>query len=361
MITGHGGNLAALAGRLDCRIADIVDMSSNINPLGPPDRINEILGSHLADIRALPDPDASRMTRAFCSYHDIDPSRVAPGNGTTFFIFTLPLALGARNALILGPTYSDYRDGCGMHKCEVEHFTALANDHFEFDLTQVSGRVKGKDMVFICNPNNPTGRLVDKAALTGLIAAHPDTVFLVDESYLPFVDHAHTVSLLKETRFDNLVVLSSMSKIFTIPGLRTGFLVGHEQIIQKVMAYFQPWSVNSLAQTVIREVFENPDFIEPFYSTTRAYVAEERELFGQAFHNDDRITLYESCASFILAKLETDMGSSSFCERVGNHKILIRDCENFDGLDHQFVRFSLKTRERNQRLIQVVQEVLNHA
>lgn len=356
MIQGHGGNKQRLADRLGCPVRDIIDMSSNLNPLGPPDRIHDLIRKKVNAIHALPEPDGASMAKGFAAFHGIDPERVIPGNGTTFFIYTLPVALKARQAMILGPAYSDYRDACTMYGIAYSHCLTTADNGFAPDMEQVSARAGQSDLVFICNPNNPTGTLISKPDLKALVRSHPDTCFVMDESYLPFVEDAEDLSFVEE-EYPNLVTLSSMSKIFRIPGLRTGFLSGSKVLVDKVMAYYQPWSVNALAQEVIRDIFDHPGEILPFYRKTREFIREEKARFISLLEGARGLRLFNAPTYFILAELDS-IPAPVFCDRVGRDKILIRDCANFHGLSDRFVRFSLKTRDINEALADSIKRAL---
>lgn len=360
MIIGHGGNIKDLAKNLDCTVDDIIDMSSNLNPIGPPENIEKVICDNLVKIRSLPEPDAMTMRKGFAKFHGIDHTRVVAGNGTTWFIYTLPKALDCKNVLIAGPAYSDYMDACLMHKISFQHCLAKASDMFNPDIDEISQMAKGADMVFICNPNNPTGSLILREKLEHLIQKHTHTYFVIDESYLPFVDQAGDYSLVSKTGYKNLIVLSSMSKIFRIPGLRTGFLSAEQSIVEKIMAYYQPWSVNALAQTVIEHIFDHPEAIEPFYRKTRDYIKAEKQAFLERLNNIQGMQLFDSHTYFILARLTNGMNSRDFCERIGLHKILIRDCANFFGLSDQYVRFSLKKRKTNMILADVIKQALKN-
>jgi threonine-phosphate decarboxylase len=358
MIQGHGGNKNKLAQQLCCPVEEIIDMSSNLNPLGPPDRIHAIIRERLSAIHSLPEPDAASMCRGFARYHGIDPGSVMAGNGTTFFIYTLPRALGAKRVVIAGPTYSDYKDACVMHGIDPIHCLAQKEKNFQLDMDKISTMAASCDLVFLCNPNNPTGTLTSREKIAHLIKQHPDTCFVVDESYLPFVAGAEEISFVSRTDYPNLLVLSSMSKIFRIPGLRTGFLSGARPLIDKVMAHYQPWSVNSLAQEVITDIFAHPQGIEPFYEQTRAYIREEKQVFYQALQGIKGLHLFEAPPYFILGELD-GMTAPEFCRAIGRDKILIRDCGNFYGLSDRFVRFSLKTRPINLALAASIKKALN--
>lgn len=357
MIIGHGGNKKVLARELGCTTDDINDMSSNLNPLGPPERIQKVLLENLSAILSLPEPDGGSMAKGFAQYHDIHPDRVLPGNGTTWFIYTIPHALGVKNALILGPTYSDYLDGCRMHGVDVTHWITRHEKGFQVDLDQVSDLAGRTGLVFICNPNNPTGTLLAREEIAFLLDRHPDTVFVVDESYLPFVDNAGAYSFVSGPARPNLLVLSSMSKIFRIPGLRTGFLSGAKALVDAVAGFYQPWSVNSLAQAVITDIFDHPGDIEPFYRRTREFITTEKQVFMDAISDLPGLEPVAGHTYFILARL-ANAAAPDFCRAVGRDRILIRDCSNFHGLDERFVRFSLKTREENLDLAHSIQKAL---
>ena len=361
MIIGHGGNKKDLAESLGCAVDDIIDMSCNLNPLGPPETIEEVICDNLLKIRSLPEPDAATMRKGFARFHGIDHKNVVAGNGTTWFIYTIPIALGSKKVLIAGPTYSDYKDACLMHKIDFKHCFAKESNRFDPDINDLSRMAGRFDTVFICNPNNPTGALIPRQKLEYLIQKHENTVFIIDESYLPFVDQANEVSLVSNTGYKNLVVLSSMSKIFRIPGLRTGFLSAEQKIAEKIMAYYQPWSVNTLAQAAIEYIFDHPETIEPFYQKTRRYIKTQKQAFFERLNNIRGLQLFDSNTYFILARLTNGMTSKDFCENIGRKKILIRDCSNFFGLSDQYVRFSLKERKVNDYLADQIKTSLKNA
>lgn len=361
MIIGHGGNIKDLAKKVGCAADDIIDMSSNLNPLGPPESIEKVICDNLFKIRSLPEPDALSMRKGFADFHGIDHKKVVAGNGTTWFIYTIPKALGSKKVLISGPAYSDYKDACLMHKIDFRHCTAKAKNSFKMDIDDISRMAQKADTIFICNPNNPTGSLILREQLEYLIKKHENTIFIIDESYLSFVDRANEYSLVSKPEYKNLIVLSSMSKIFRIPGLRTGFLSGAQGLCEKIMAYYQPWSVNALAQTVIEHIFNHPERIEPFYRKTRAYIKEEKKVFLENIKGIQGINFFETSTYFILARLTNNAKSKDFCERIGRHKILIRDCSNFFGLSDQYVRFSLKERQINERLAALIKQAVKNA
>ena len=216
MIAGHGGDIFDAAAQLGCRPADIVDFSSNINPLGPMKSLVDHLQSMLDTVTRLPDVDARQIVEMFSARHGLQPGNVLAGNGSTQFIYCLPQALAPRRVLILGPTYADYADACSRHGLELEPCYSQRQNGFVPDLHMLDRRAVHCEAVVICNPNNPTGALIPGAEIAALCRRHPHACFVVDESYLPFVPDSRQHSLLGDLP-DNCVVLQSLSKIFRIP------------------------------------------------------------------------------------------------------------------------------------------------
>ena len=165
-------------------------MSSNVNPFGPPKGLMDHLAAALDRITALPEVDAETMTRCFATRHGLAPGSVLAGNGSTELIYLLPMVMGWRSVAIAGPTYADYADACRLAGVAPRLVTARRADAFRPNLDLLSAAATQAEALFICNPNNPTGVLLEREHLVALCAAHPDTDIIVDESYLPFVPGA---------------------------------------------------------------------------------------------------------------------------------------------------------------------------
>ncbi len=356
MIIGHGGNIHLLARQLGCRPEDIIDMSSNMNPLGPPPGLMEHLSARLESIFALPEADADRMKTAAADWHRIRPAQVLGGNGTTQFIYNLPRALKTKNALIVAPTYADYADACRMEAVAWDYLFTRAEDDFMPEINALDETASAYDTVFICNPNNPTGRLMPAGELKWICRKHAETRFIIDESYLPFVLNGDKESLVGMD-LENVMILSSMSKIFRIPGLRVGFAIGPETVIQKLSAYAMPWSVNSLAQEAICYLLTQPDRVRRFIESARDFVAQEKKRFMTAFKDVPGIRFYPSETGFFLGELE-NMTAETVCTEMARHRFLIRDCSNFRGLSDRFIRISLKTAAENEKATQILKQII---
>ena len=346
MIQGHGGNIYDVARRLDCKPFEIIDMSSNVNPLGPPPGLTEYLKKKIDLITALPEVDAKDIANKFAHRYDIDSECVISGNGTTQFIYAIPQVLETRKALILGPTYSDYADACILHNVDFDYFIAGESLLFQADIDSLKNKIKGYDAVFICNPNNPTGTLISSEEIIILCRTFPDTNFIIDESYLPFVENGEKESMIC-SGLSNVLILNSMSKIFRVPGLRVGFLIASKNIINEFNKYMLPWSVNSLAQAAVSYLMTQKTEIDGFVEQTREFVKNEREKLAKTLKSTGQIKVIPSTVAFMLARLPENITSGNVCEDLQQEKILLRNCSNFKGLSEKFIRISLKTREIN--------------
>ena len=351
MIDGHGGNIYHLALRLGCAPEEIIDMSSNVNPLGPPPGLLDHLKNHLDSIKALPEVDSGAAVNAFSQRYGLPAGRILAGNGTTQFIHALPRALASRRVLILGPTYADYADACRMHRVPFEYFLTEEADGFRPDMARLARNAGRFDTVFICNPNNPTGQLINGNALESLCRAFPETRFIIDESYLSFADREEDHTLLG-TDLPNAVVLHSMSKIFRVPGLRIGFLAAPEPIIDQMKRYFLPWSVNSLAQQAVIHLMTHRTETDAFVQQSRRFLEKERQRLAASLKSHPALILFPSCTSFILIRLLQGYTAEKICDALARDRILIRNCANFEGLSDQFIRISLKTADINRRVIE---------
>lgn len=361
MIGGHGGDVYRLARQLGCRPADISDMSANVNPLGPMPALLDHLETRIAAIAALPEVGAGSMIDAFSRFYGVDPGQVMAGNGTTELIYLIPRALGAKRALVVGPTYADYRDACAMNRVSCDHFICRESDDFVPDPAAIGEQAAAADLVFICNPNNPTGTLVQRAGIQELCRSLPDTIFVIDESYLPFAPAPEEATLIASD-LPNVMVLNSMSKAFRIPGLRIGFVKTSPGLMVKLKPYALPWSVNSLAQAAVKWLMAHPEPVSRFLSSTRDMIEKEKSRIEECIHRNTAIHCFPSAASFMLMRLPEGLDARMAWQHMADHRILIRDCSNFIGLSKAFIRISLKSENQNRRAVDLLDRLCrNHA
>jgi len=355
MINGHGGNVYEWARKMACSPDDIVDMSSNINPLGTPSQLLDTLKDQLYLIHRLPEVDNKTLIRKFAAFYDKHVEQVVAESGTTDFIYQLPKILGSKKALIVGPTYADYADACERNKVDVHYLLAEANQNFIPEITDDA--LKKVDTVFLCNPNNPTGHFMFSDQLKEMCQEYPDVRFIIDESYLHFCPE-HDDETMIRCGLANVIVLCSFSKIFAIPGLRLGFVVAHKDIIQSFRQLENPWNVNCLAQIAGTFLFDNMLMVQDFIHNTTCHIQTEKNKFQSTFANYPHVKMFGTFAPYLLIQLPDHIIAESVCSRLIKKKYLIRNCSNFYGLTEHFIRIAYKDADNNKILLEYLTEIL---
>jgi len=350
----HGGDILAVARALGCKPGELADMSSNLAPFGPPPGVRETISEHLEEIAYLPEPGSESLSACLAAKYGRSREEILVGNGTTEFIFGLPAALQPKRGVIVNPTYGDYRLACTWAGVAVQEFTLNPAEGFVLNLERLTATLLSGDLVFLCNPNNPTGVLTPSRRLHEFIAAHPGTTFLVDEAYLPFTGEE---SLLALPPLANLLVLNSYSKIFCIPGLRLGILVGDGALLTNLDQRAKPWGVNRLAQVAGEYLCRYGD---DYIQKVVAYVARERERVATALAELPGVAVVAGRANFILGCLTTGaLRAGELRTRLLAKRLIIRNCANFTTLDDRYFRISLKDGATNRRCLAALAEIFD--
>lgn len=333
----------------------VLDFSASINPLGPPASVVKAIRRELPTIDRYPDPDCSQLRQQLAREHLVELDQVVVGNGSNELIHAIARALRPRRVAIAEPTYTEYLRASLLVGAKVDHWLA-EGDHFKmkpFD-------PQGADLVWLCNPNNPTGGLWAGADYLGRwMAAHPQTVFVMDEAFLPlcpqgFLTRSYPWTLIPELdRLSNLIVLRSLTKSHGLAGLRLGYAVTSDEMARRLRAELVPWSVNSLAQLAGRVALEDGDF----WLRTCDWLMHVN--WDDEFATLSRfLRPVPSCTNFVLVRLRQGT-SSELVWRLAERRIVIRDASNFVGLDPCYIRFAVRTPRDNARLFEQLRRVLS--
>ncbi|MCA1961954.1 MAG: cobyric acid synthase [Desulfomonile sp.] len=350
--SGHGGNLTYLSGVSGIARDKILDFSSNINPLGLPEWFRPLVASALETVVHYPDPDCTDLIAAGATRYGAAPEQVAAGNGSTEILHLLPRAVSARRAVIPVPSYADYWDAAVAADLDVDAVPLREEDDFALDWEVLESSLGAGDMVFLCQPNNPTGRLEDAFTLRNIATRHPTTFFVVDEAFGDFVQDMDSCT---RDRPANVIVLLSLTKIFAIPGLRLGLAIADAPIVQAIRGLQPLWSVNTLAQVVGAAALQDTEFVE----RSREFVTEHRSRLVSDLRSIPGLTVYPGRANFLLMRIDdTKVDAPSLAQRMLAKGIAIRVCDNFKGLDGRFFRVAVRTAEENARLCDVLRDSL---
>jgi len=352
---GHGGNIRKLADKSGKPAREILDFSANINPLGPPEWLRAVISRALDDVVHYPDPESEALVQAIAEKHDAGTEGIVAGNGSSEIFSVLPRVLSATRALIPVPSYSEYAGSARQAGLEIREVVLSESDGFAVDLVELGAAIEGNDLVYLGQPNNPTGRPIDPDELRSLARGHPTATFIVDEAFADFVT---SIDSLVRDRPDNVVVLRSMTKFFAIPGLRLGYAVAGPSLAAALRQLLAPWSVNSLAQAVGEAALRDEDYA----TRTNEVVAEEREWLSESLQNIGELHVYPSVANFLLLRIDrNDIDAPELAERVLKHGIAVRVCDNFGGLDKRFFRVAVRTRKENEQLSDALSDSLGRA
>ncbi|MPL60475.1 Threonine-phosphate decarboxylase [bioreactor metagenome] len=354
----HGGNIYTAARNGGC-LTNLIDFSANINPLGIPDSVRQSILANLDSIMTYPDAEAHGLKSAISQHYSINQNMITPGNGAVELLYVLCNALRPKQALIPAPTFSEYERSAQASGCKIQYVYLNPKTGFKIDIDHLITLVEDKsiDIVFIGNPNNPTGTLLERQELESLIQAaeKSNTLVVVDESFLDFLidDSQYTCRPLL-VRYQNLVILHSLTKFYAIPGLRLGFALASKQLTDKLHKGKDPWNVNSLAQCAgIAALYDRY-----FQQTSREFINQTNAQFYTQLKTIPKIKPHKPSVNFILLDISnTKINSLELRLLLANQDILIRDCSNYPGLSDNYIRLAVKLPQQNAVLIKTLQNI----
>jgi threonine-phosphate decarboxylase len=352
----HGGNVREVSRIYGIDEDRIIDFSASINPLGYPPGLQEAIIKDFHSVLNYPDINSFDLTSELSEYHGIDRDYILVGNGSTEFMYWIPMVFKPEKALIVTPAFSEYEKGLAISGIEVSYFQADEENDFAVDIDSLCNRIEeGFDIVYFCNPANPTGVLTSKNDLRRVIACADETgtLIVIDEAFIDFVEDESVKNEILVS--PNLIVLRSMTKFFGIPGLRLGYLMADPSYIVKIRENRIPWTVSSLVQGAAAKVLFDKDYIEK----TREYILGEREFFRNTLNKIAGLRAFESAVNFLLVSMDKRIGlnSTELRDCLAAEGILIRDCSNFQGLGNRYFRVAVKRHEQNMTLIEKLKEV----
>lgn len=340
----HGGNIYRVSEETGIPAAELMDFSASINPLGISDRVKEVVRSELDTLVHYPDTDASELKQKLSQYHNIDPASIICGNGSTELIYLIPKALRPERVLIPSPTFSEYEKACKLNdKLKIKNIKLMEENGFKVIPRDFIEAMKGCDMAFLCNPNNPTGDLLGKeeVLLIADAAREMKCILVVDEAFIDFCPADSVIGHVSSNPY--LIVLRSMTKFYAITGLRAGYGVFHPAMVARITEFKEPWTMNTLAQKAAAAALDDSDYAE----RTMDLIKNEKEFIENALR-DIGVKFLPSAVNYYLLRTGN---SASICQGMKEKGIIVRDCSNFRGLDESFIRAAVRSRRENKILM----------
>ncbi len=347
----HGGNLRRMAEIAKCSPDEILDFSANVNPLGPPPWLGQVVGQALQAVDSYPDPDSHDLIMAAAETYKVWPTQVVAGNGASELLFTAAGLGGYAQAIIPSPAYVDYARACKAHRLKVVE-TPMTKD-FHVNFPALGPLLSKPSLVFLCSPNNPTGTTFSAADLREVAAMFPQSRFIVDESFAEFMPE--DTDRLIRNRPPNVITVLSLTKFFAIPGLRLGLAFGEPDVMLRLKHAMPAWSVNTLAQKVGARCLRDKQYA----SYTREQTALLRENLAAGLRQVPGIKVMPGAANYLLCRVERiGQDAVPLYERLlSEHRIAIRLCGNYEGLDNNWFRVAVRNEDDNERLIRAMEAV----
>lgn len=306
------------------------------------DKLFAYLGECMPSVVQYPEPDASSLVHTIGQKLHIDSNQIMVCNGATEGIYLIAQTFFGYHSFILTPTFSEYADACRQFQHIVSFVSKLD------ELPQCP------QMVWLCNPNNPTGSVIDKQVLVKYIDSHPDTIFILDASYAKFTS-ASLLSVTEAMRRPNVLQLYSMTKDFGVPGLRLGYIISFAPLIHKIAAHRMPWSVNQLAICAGCYLMHHQD---DYKIDAEVLIKEQKRVTG-LLRAINGISVSPSDTHILLCRLADRSACDLKDYLAQKYGILIRNASNFEGLDKHYFRIAIQKPEENDELIKRIEEWMN--
>ena len=345
----HGGDWAGYRAEFGC---DALDFSANVSPLGLPAGVAAAITNALPTADRYPDPLCRELRAALAGAEGVPADWILCGNGAADLIFRLALAVRPRRALLPAPTFAEYEAALQTVGCAVQRVFLREENEFAVTEEFTDAVTPETDIVFLCQPNNPTGQVTPPALVERLVrrCAECGAVLVVDECFLDFLpdrDALTAKQLLRDA--PQLIILKAFTKLYAMAGVRLGYaLCGDATLLEKMRGAGQPWAVSSLAQAAGLAALQETAYA----GAVRALIAEQRPRMAAGLRALG-LRVMDGQANYLLFRATPDFG-----EKLRRRGAVVRSCANYPGLDAAWYRTAVRTEEENTRLLQIMGEIL---
>ena len=330
----------------------MIDFSSNVNPLGCHPGVKRYLKKQLDLISEYPDPNSSDLRANLAWFTGVRKKQIVVGNGATEIIYNFcKTFLNKKTPILIPiPTFSEYEVSAKLCECKISFFKTM---NLSKNLQKFIRKIPRNGCIFICNPNNPTGVLIKKKEMLKIISAakKKSSLVFIDETFIELVPESNE-SLIKYIKnYENLFILRSLTKSFGLAGIRIGYGVSNSQIIDPLQKIKIPWNVSYMAQRAASAAI----CYHPFLEKTCKLIKKEKDFISSNLAKSKKFTCCDSSTNFILVK--TKIKSRLLQKKLQRKKILIRDCSTFRGLNQNYIRIAVKTRKENIKLVKALEAI----
>ena len=331
----------------------IIDFSSNINPLGIPESVERAAINSIKNTYRYPDINSRELKTSIAANEGIPENWIFVSNGAAEAIYRIIQFLKPKCGLVTAPTFSEYENALKVSGSKLSYFNLQEENEFEITNNIFNNITQKTDIVFICNPNNPTGQITNEDMIEKIIShcKKMGTTVVVDECFLDFVENKEKYSAVRLLdKYDNLIILKAFTKIYAIPGIRLGYCISsNESFIEGLNISGPPWNVSTIAQAAgVAALKENK-----YVRKSLEYVNEQRQYLIEQLHCLG-IRTYECHANYILFKTH----NINLKDEMLKFGILIRSCSNYKNLNNEYFRIAVKKEDENKLFIEKLKEIM---
>ncbi|RLE49745.1 MAG: hypothetical protein DRJ31_03890 [Candidatus Methanomethylicota archaeon] len=336
----------------------ILDFSSNVNPLGPPKEVIEALLNELWRVQYYPDPECSELRTRIAEIEAISPENVLVCNGSMEAIYLFSsVFLRGKTALVFNPTFEEYEASARAYDARVVNVFLGPKYSLTYHLVKEKLQaLNGVSALFLCNPNNPTGSIIEPDILSEIaqLTCSLGVMLFIDETFIDFLSANLRLRAAELLGYPNVVIARSMTKSYCLPGLRIGYCIASREVIERLNAVKPTWSVNALAQLAAIKALESS---EKYLEKSRKIIESEKLFLREAFSKGDKIVVYPSYANFLLLELK-EHDSDVVKRQLLKKGILVRSCSSFKGLGPRYLRIAVRLRWENELLALSLKQAL---
>ena len=347
----HGGDWAGFENRYG-KVP--LDFSVNVSPLGVPDGVRRAVERSAGQADRYPDPLCRALRKGIAEKEGVPAEHILCGNGAADLIFRAVLAQKPRRALVPVPTFAEYEAALQIIGCQIEYYPLGEEKNFALDSGILDTIGPGTEMVFLCQPNNPTGLTAPRPLLLQVLerCRSVGALLVLDECFCDFLDEPEACSLTGElSKWKNLLILKSFTKLCAMAGVRLGYCLSADKALLGAMALAgPPWPVSSLAQAAGLAALEEKDYVRG----VRELIHAERPRLTVGLERLG-LRVIPGEANYLLFQCQKPLAAP-----LAERGILLRECGNYRGLDETWCRAAVRTHAENQRLIWAMEEVLAH-
>ena len=343
----HGGDILSYRHLYD---GEIIDFSSNINPLGYPKILDEAIVNGLKTLKTYPDIQYRALRKEIAAYLGCEHDEIIIGNGSVEILDHF--CKHAKRIVVCIPSFSEYTDRPRIYHTSVLKIR-LTND-FRISATLVEEELEAGDLIILGNPNNPTGKRIEKEELSRIqtLAEEKGAFLLLDEVFFEFCPEDYDSIHLFYGK-ENVCVIRAATKFFGLPGIRLGYAYARRNVAKTYNELALPWRINAIADLAGRVIFKNLEYIR----TSKEYVEQQRQFMLSQLKKIDGIKVYDTVTNFVLLKL-FHCDEDELFDRLIREGLLIRKTSSFEGLDKTYIRIAIKDQQSNAKLINALKEYL---